>query len=211
MFRPQCVDRTQLLRQRGVACLLRLVQCAAETLQRGGLGASQQCQRVRRKEKLAEHERHTGSEQGVQYPVDARLLAGRYGDHRTHGSLGHHDALAIDEQRHEQRAQDGCAEGQSVVAGESSASCPTTIPAMIPDRTRMALVPRPPTGVLAAVSATSKVVPSTATTPAPATDGRHDVIRWRGGPTRPPLTCQQPTALPTTPLTKPDSETLLEH
>ncbi|MFD8902515.1 hypothetical protein [Streptomyces ardesiacus] len=65
-----------------------------------------------------------GAEQGVQYPVDVRLLAGRYGDHRTHGSLGHHDALAIDEQRDEQRAQDGCAEGQSVVAGESSASCP---------------------------------------------------------------------------------------
>ncbi|MEU3509644.1 IS701 family transposase [Streptomyces longwoodensis] len=38
-----------------------------------------------------------------------------------------------------------------------------------------------------------------------------DVIRRRGGPARPPLTCRQPTTLPTTPLNRPDSKTLLEY
>ncbi|MGK3945088.1 transposase [Streptomyces caeruleatus] len=38
-----------------------------------------------------------------------------------------------------------------------------------------------------------------------------DATRWRGGPVRPPLTCHQPTTLPTMPLTRPDSETLLEY
>ncbi|GGX36568.1 hypothetical protein GCM10010383_78380 [Streptomyces lomondensis] len=38
-----------------------------------------------------------------------------------------------------------------------------------------------------------------------------DATRWRGGPARPPLTRHQPTTLPTMPLTRPDSETLLEY
>ena len=83
--------------------------------QRRALGATQQPDRLRREQRLAEHERHAPADQRIDQPVGARLV--RHGHHQDRAGrrLGDHDA-ASSRQCGRCRRDDG-RDRQSGVAG----------------------------------------------------------------------------------------------